>query len=205
MVEVRRSDVEMVTCKTFYELSTNGSERVHYLIELEHPAAIDARLCWLQATARACELLQRMPNTDELRPISEAQARALARPMTRQRRTKSQLAGGTKSGGRRPKTKKVASTGSRTLEARLVTVLESAAEARAASRELPLKGGRLHRAGQRLRPVPRDAWYVTESLRHRRPKPSAPGNAAGNRFPRVLHAGNAESSPMTPRQRPVAP
>jgi hypothetical protein len=181
----------MVTCKTFYELSTNGSERVHYLIELEHPAAIDARLCWLQATARACELLHRMPNTGELRRISEAQARALAKPVTRQRRLRSRLAGGNKSGGRRPKTKKVASAGSQTPETRLAAVLESAAEARAASQKLQPKSAGIRHSSQRHRAVPRDAWYVAESLRHRRAKPPVPGSAVDDRFLKTLHAGNA--------------
>jgi hypothetical protein len=156
----------MVRCKTFYELSANGSERVHYLIELEHPAAIDARLCWLQATARSCELLHRMPNAGELRLITETQARALAKPVNRQRRPRSGNAGGSKSGGRRPKTKKVISPRNQALKARVATVSESAGEARAVSRELQLKNAGIRQASQRLRRVLRDAWYVSESLRH---------------------------------------
>ena len=114
----------MATCKTFYELSAGGSERVHCLIELEHPASIDARLCWLQATARACELLHRMPNLGELRLITEKQARALAKPTADRRRSRPRSAEASKSGGRRPKTKKIASTGTQTLETRLAAVLE---------------------------------------------------------------------------------
>jgi hypothetical protein len=157
----------MVTCKTFYELSTGGPERVHCLIELEHPPAIDARLCWLQATARACELLHRMPNLDELRLITETQARALARGMAR-RRPRSQLTRGTKPSGRRPKAKKVVPAASQKLETRLAAVLASAAEALAVSRELRLKNAGIRRDSQRLRQALRDAWYVSESLRHRR-------------------------------------
>ena len=171
-VEVRRSDVETVTCKTFYELSANDSERVHCLIEIEHPAAIDTGLCWLQATARACELLHRMPNAGELRLISATQARALAKPGTRQRRPGSRLAGDHKSGGRRPRTKKVVSAGSQTLEARLATVLESAAKARAASRELQLKNAGIRHTSRRLRRAVLDTWYVSESLRHLRARAS---------------------------------
>lgn len=163
---MRRSDVETVTCKTFYEVSVNGSERVHCLIEIEHPAAIDARLCWLQATARACELLHRMPDAGELRLISATQARALTKPASRQRRPRSRLAGDRTSGGRRPRTKKVVSAGSQTLEARLATVLESAAKARAVSRELQLKNAGIRHASRRLRRALRDAWYVSASLRH---------------------------------------
>ena len=157
----------MATCKTFYELSVGGSKRVHYLIELEHPATIDARLCWLQATARACELLHRMPNLDELRLVTETQARALARGMAR-RRPRSQLTRGAKPSGRRPKAKKVVPAGSQKLEARLAAVLASAAEARAVSRELRLKNAGIRRDSQRLRQALRDAWYVSESLRHLR-------------------------------------
>lgn len=163
--------METVTCKTFYELSAGGSERVHCLIELEHPAAIDARLCWLQATARACELLHRMPDLGELRLITETQARALAKHVARQQRPRSRrsrLAKDGKSGGCRPKTKKIASAGSQTLEARLATVLESAAEARATSRELQRKNAGVRRTSQRLRRALRDAWHVSESLRHLR-------------------------------------
>lgn len=160
--------METATCKTFYELSTRGSERVHCLIELEHPAAIDARLCWLQATARACELLHRMPDLGELRLVTETQARALTKLVAHPRRPRSRLARGNKSGGCRPKTKKIASVGSQTLEARLATVLESAAEARATSRELRVKNAGIRRTSQRLRRALRDAWYVSESLRHLR-------------------------------------
>jgi hypothetical protein len=166
--------VETVTCKTFYELLAGGSERVHCLIELEHPAAIDARLCWLQATARACELLHRMPNLGELRVITETQARALAKAVARQRRPRSRAARGDKSGGRRPKTKKIVSAGSQTLEARLATVLESAAEARATSRELRLKNAGIRHISQRLRRALRDTWYVSGSLRHLRGKAPHP-------------------------------
>ena len=54
-----------MTETTFFELDAPGlfqgaqHRRVHCLIELEHAADLDARLCWLQATARACEILQR--------------------------------------------------------------------------------------------------------------------------------------------------
>ena len=171
---MRRSDVEMVTCKTFYELLAGGSERVHCLIELEHPAAIDARLCWLQATARACELLHRMPNLGELRLITETQARALTRAIARQRRPRPRVAGGDKPGGRRPRTKKIVPAGSHALETRLATVLESAAEARAMSRKLRLKNAEVRRTSQRLRRALRDAWYVSESLRHLRAKAPHP-------------------------------
>lgn len=166
--------METVTCKTFYELLADGSERVHCLIELEHPAVIDARLCWLQATARACELLHRMPSLGELRLITEAQARALTRAVTRQRRPRSQVAKGRKAVGRRPKTKKIVSRGGQALEARLATVLASAAEARATSRELRLKNAGIRRTSQRLRRALRDAWYVSESLRHLRVKAPYP-------------------------------
>lgn len=161
--------METVICKTFYELSADGSERVHCLIELEHPAIIDARLCWLQATARACELLHRMPNLGELRLITETQARALTKTVARPR-PRSPLARGSKSGRCRPKTKKIASAGSQTLEARLATVLESAAQARATSRELRVKNAGIRRTSQHLRRALRDAWYVSESPRHLRVK-----------------------------------
>ena len=166
--------METVTCKTFYELLASGSERIHCLIELEHPVAIDARLCWLQATARACELLHRMPNLDELRLITETQARALTKAVARQRRPRSRVARGTKPGGCRPKTKKNVSAGSQALEARLAAVLKSAAEARATSRELRLKNVGIRRTSQRLRRALRDAWYVSESLRHLRAKAPHP-------------------------------
>ena len=156
----------MVTCKTFYELSAGAPERVHCLIELEHPPAIDARLCWLQATARACELLRRMPNLGELRLITETQARALARGVTR-RRPRSRPARGDKFSGR-PKAKKIIPAGSQALEARLAAVLASAEEARTTSRELRLKNAGIRRNSQRLRQALRDAWRVSESLRHLR-------------------------------------
>lgn len=158
--------METVTCKTFYELSAGGSQRVHCLIELEHPAAIDARLCWLQATARACELLHRMPNTSELRPITEREARALAKAMAHRGRPRSRLREHDKSGARRPKTKKIASIPCETLEARLSAVLASAAEARATSRNLRLKNAGIRRTSQRLRRALLDVWYVSESVRH---------------------------------------
>ena len=158
--------METATCKTFYELSVGGSKPVHCLIELEHPATIDARLCWLQATARACELLQRMPKPGELRLITEKEARALAKPAGHRGRSRSRNSEIQRSAGRRPKTKKIGSAGIQTLEARLAAVLQSTAEARATSRELQLKNAKIRRTSQRLRRALREAWYVSESVRH---------------------------------------
>ena len=69
----------------FFELNARregarqGSDRVHCLIELEHAPGVDARLCWLEASVRAGEILQRMPTRDELRWVSAKAARRLAR------------------------------------------------------------------------------------------------------------------------------
>ena len=66
---------------TFYELRAQGPEgAVHCLLELEHLAGADARLCWLAASLQAHEVLQRMPTATELRPLSVKAAHKLTRP-----------------------------------------------------------------------------------------------------------------------------
>jgi hypothetical protein len=66
--------------KTFYELRVNQfGRRVHRLIELEHPDGADARLCQLQATISASEILGRVPTSGELQPVTAQAARKLAK------------------------------------------------------------------------------------------------------------------------------
>jgi hypothetical protein len=65
--------------KTFYELRADqGGRRVHRLIELAYPDGTDARLCQLQATLSASEILRRVPRSGELRPLTPQAARKLA-------------------------------------------------------------------------------------------------------------------------------
>lgn len=76
----------MVTIrKTYFELVAPGLDAGgqpccrHWLIELEHPKAIDARLCWLQASVMAQEVLGRLPLDLELREVGRALASKLRR------------------------------------------------------------------------------------------------------------------------------
>jgi hypothetical protein len=65
--------------KTFYELrADHGDRRVGRLIALEYPDGADARLCQLQATLSASELLRHVPSSGELRPVATQTARKLA-------------------------------------------------------------------------------------------------------------------------------